>query len=146
MSKDNILDLSDLAPSRHMVKFREDGELTRMVTPVDLSIRERSHLWAVHEEIQNLGETPGARKGKRRLTETEREEFAAQVTRLYTEAATIILPDMSADEIRELADFHKEAVVLAFFASYGRAMEKIARKTGGRGLARVMTEAAISGN
>jgi hypothetical protein len=131
-SDNNVLDLSSLVPERKCVRFKKDGPEYEMVLPSELSLEQRSVLFAIQRKMTKLN-----RKGMDR-GDLSKEELR-QLTILNDKAARLILVDVPEEEFNELNDFLKEAVVLDFLISFGRAIRQTAKMVGGEDLEKEVT-------
>lgn len=117
---DQILDLSELAPQRQQVRFEADGPLHELATPNDLTLAQRAQLFQLHSQMDRLNSKP-------KLTQDQ----AKQLSQCMKKATMLVMPDVPEEDIDQLSDLKREAVVLSFMSAFGDTISRLAKAAGG---------------
>lgn len=115
---DGILKVWELAPDRTPIQFRADGPVLYVRSVHTLSLRERAEYDRMRKRAEQIAKAVAK---KTRPNKSELEEQA----NLDTQLATFVLADATEEQIGELEQLDKEAVVAFFTAAFGRTMRKL---------------------
>lgn len=124
MTTDPVLDLSELAPTRRMVRL-PDGVECGMKDPAELSFQERARVQQQMTRVSELYDRVGRDDADQSAVDSLEQELRLMVR--------FILPDATSEQIDALSALNLDKVTTGFLARFGTMMNEVLDETGAAG-------------